>query len=198
MYIASPDPGVYNLISDFDIGKPGTANIGTKRGIYSMGKKVKNPDDPMSKLDKYDGMPGPGAYTSKLMTIGHSGPMYNLQGRSHNVNGKLTYFLFSFCLHFLDPINLAIKKNNPPPGYYGQGIEINKYGKYALSTISNSKAANWSPSKSRFDERRRTETPGPGVYNPSDNINGKFVLSGTINHGTSIMRPAPKLKRFKS
>ena len=90
MYIASPDPGVYNLISDFDIGKPGTANIGTKRGIYSMGKKVKNPDDPMSKLDKYDGMPGPGAYTSKLMTIGHSGPMYNLQGRSHNVNGKFS------------------------------------------------------------------------------------------------------------
>jgi len=81
-------------------------------------------------------MPGPGAYTSKLMTIGHSGPMYNLQGGSHNVN---------------DPINVAIKKNNPPPGFYGQGIEINKYGKYALSTISNSKAANWSPSKSRFD-----------------------------------------------
>ena len=96
MFIASPDPGVYNLISDFDIGKPGTANIGTKRGIYSMGKKVKNPDDPMSKLDKYDGMPGPGAYTSKLMTIGHSGPMYNLQGRSHNVNGKFYKIFFSF------------------------------------------------------------------------------------------------------
>ena len=73
------------MISDFDIGKPGTANIGTKRGLYSMGKKVK--------LDRIDGMPGPGAYTSKLMTIGHSGPMFNLQGRSHNVNGKYTYSL---------------------------------------------------------------------------------------------------------
>lgn len=78
VYIASPDPGVYNLISDFDIGKPGTANIGTKRGIYSMGKKIKSPDDPMSKMEKYDGLPGPGAYTSKLMTIGHSGPSFNL------------------------------------------------------------------------------------------------------------------------
>lgn len=77
-FIASPDPGNYNLISDFDIGKPGTANIGTKRGVYSMGRKCKNPEDPMSKLGKFDEMPGPGAYTSKLMTIGHSGPMFNL------------------------------------------------------------------------------------------------------------------------
>ena len=93
---------------------------------------------------------------------------------------------------------MAIKKNNPPPGYYGQGIEINKYGNYPLSTIQNSRAANWSPSKSRFDNRRKTETPGPGGYNPSDMSNGNYVLSGTINHGTSIMKPAPKLKRFKS
>ena len=78
LHVASPDPGVYTMISDFDIGKPGTANIGTKRGLYSMGKKIKNPEDPMHKLDHFNGMPGPGAYTSKLMTIGHSGPMFNL------------------------------------------------------------------------------------------------------------------------
>ena len=94
---------------------------------------------------------------------------------------------------------MAIKKNNPPPGYYGQGVSINKIGVYPLSTISNSRAANWSPSKNRFDERRKTETPGPGGYNPSDISNGGlYVLSGTQNHGTNIMRPPPPLKRFKS
>ena len=47
----SPDPGVYELKSDFDIGKPGTAGW-TKRGIYTFGvgrqmyQKVYLPEDP--------------------------------------------------------------------------------------------------------------------------------------------------------
>jgi hypothetical protein len=45
-----------------------------------------------------------------------------------------------------------IKKNIPGPGTYGMGIEINKYGVYNLSTISNSRAANWSPAKERFSK----------------------------------------------
>lgn len=84
---------------------------------------------------------------------------------------------------------MAIKKNVPAPGHYGQGIEINKTGKYAISTIKNSKAANWSPNKKRFDDRRRTETPGPGVYSPSDYSGGLYLLSGNKNHGTHTMRP---------
>lgn len=53
----SPDPGHYDLKSDFDIGKPGTANS-TKRGIYSFGigrdsyKKVYLPEDPGMATDR--------------------------------------------------------------------------------------------------------------------------------------------------
>lgn len=41
-----------------------------------MGKKCFKPED--SCYDSNSVMPGPGAYTSKLMTIGHSGPHFNL------------------------------------------------------------------------------------------------------------------------
>lgn len=48
------------------------------------------------------------------------------------------------------------KQNVPGPGCYGSGVEMNKYGVYNVSTMSNSKAANWSPSKKRFhDEGHR-------------------------------------------
>lgn len=52
--------------------------------------------------------------------MGHEGQKWNIQGRSQNVR---------------DPVYIAIKKNIPAPGHYGQGIEINKTGKYHLSTI---------------------------------------------------------------
>jgi hypothetical protein len=51
-----------------------------------------------------------------------------------------------------------------------------------LSTIKNSKAANWSPSR-RFNMRRASDTPGPGVYNPSDYQNGHYLLSNFKTHG---------------
>jgi hypothetical protein len=91
----------------------------------------------------------------------------------------------------LDPINIQINKNTPAPGQYGRGIEINALGKYTLSTIKNSRAANWSPSKKRFSQIRTNETPGPGVYNPSDYTNGGlYVLSNFKNRGTpAIIRP---------
>jgi hypothetical protein len=76
------------------------------------------------------------------------------------------------CSYFcaLEPLHQNIKKNIPGPGTYGQGIEINKYGVYKLSTIENSRAAAWSPSKNRFvdDMRHKRDMPGPGDYHPSD------------------------------
>jgi hypothetical protein len=74
----------------------------------------------------------------------------------------------------LEPLTQNIKKNIPGPGAYDQVIEINKYGVYNLSTIENSRAAAWSPSKKRFvDERRHMrDVPGPGDYHPSDTIKG--------------------------
>ena len=53
--LASPDPGIYQLKSDFDMGKPSTANTakgGTKSGVYTFGisrdkyEKVYLPEDP--------------------------------------------------------------------------------------------------------------------------------------------------------
>jgi len=81
-----------------------------------------------------------------------------------------------------------MKKNTPAPGFYGQGIEMNALGVYSLSTVKNSKAAAWSPSKQRFTLVRRNETPGPGVYNPSDYCNGIYVLSNFKNRGAPHIR----------
>jgi hypothetical protein len=95
---------------------------------------------------------------------------------------------FSQLLNYLiEPINTCIKNNVPGPGTYGQGIEINKFGKYSISTIANSRAANWSPSKKRFidENRHKREIPGPGVYFPSDyNGNMGYVLSTNKNLGS--------------
>ena len=74
----------------------------------------------------------------------------------------------------LEPLTQNIKKNIPGPGAYGYGIEMNKYGMYNLSTIENSRAAVWSPSKKRFVEEMRhmRDVPGPGDYHPCDTIRG--------------------------
>lgn len=64
---------------------------------------------------------------------------------------------------------------------------MNKYGVYQLSTIENSKAAAWSPSKKRFDEseyKHKRSVPGPGNYNPSDyNGSGQYLLSNFKSYG---------------
>jgi hypothetical protein len=64
---------------------------------------------------------------------------------------------------------------------------MNKFGVYKISTISNSRAANWSPSKNRFvdETRHRKDLPGPGVYNPSDySGNFGYILSTNKNRGS--------------
>lgn len=85
-----------------------------------------------------------------------------------------------------EPINTCIKANVPGPGHYGQGIEINKYGKYSISTYANSRAANWSPSKNRFvdEDRSKKNLPGPGMYHPSDYSGSQgYILSTFKNSG---------------
>jgi len=87
----------------------------------------------------------------------------------------------------IEPINTNIKNNVPGPGTYGQGIEMNKYGKYSISTHANSKAANWSPSKNRFvdEDRHKKDLPGPGGYNPSDYSGSLgYILSTNKNFGS--------------
>lgn len=186
----SPPPGSYNLVSDFDIGNPKKGFSITKGHLYSFGgphslyKKVYNPEAPQAVNIEH--LPGPGQYDDKTLCIGHDGIKYKMQGRSTNMAGK-----FPIAIDFLtDPMNISIKKNTPAPGHYGRGIEINALGVYSLSTIKNSKAAAWSPSKKRFSQVRTNQTPGPGNYNPSDYSNGLYVLSNFKNRGTPhIIRP---------
>ena len=93
-------------------------------------------------------------------------------------------------------MNISIKKNTPAPGQYGRGIEINPLGLYCVSTISNSKAAAFSPSKHRFQPERPSVTPGPGVYNPSDYTNGHYLTSNFKNRGSpSYTKPHYHIRR---
>ena len=112
-----------------------------------------------------------------------------MKGRVLDVNGKQifpTYFGQHFFL-ILEPLMSNIKKNIPGPGTYGMGIEINKYGVYNLSTISNSRAANWSPAKERFNKqelKEKIKVPGPGSYNPNDYDGVQYLLSNFKTYGT--------------
>ena len=92
--------------SDFDLGKPNTANTakgGSKRGIYTFGvsrdhyQKVYLPEDPKQTAD-FSSIPGPGTYSTKLMTIGNEGIKYNIQHRTKNVNGKFLFFVLTIFL----------------------------------------------------------------------------------------------------
>lgn len=126
-------------------------------------------------------MPGPGHYDSVIYNCGNDSknPKYNIQGRTHNID---------------EPLSINVKKNIPGPGTYNDVIEINKYGVYNVSTIGNSRAAAWSPSKNRFieydnDLRHKKVIPGPGQYNDDDYQGGKYLLSSFKNYGTRKMIP---------
>ena len=69
-----------------------------------------------------------------------------------------------------------------------------------MSTIENSKAAAWSPSKNRFieydnDLRHKKVIPGPGNYDPDDYAGGKYLLSSFKNYGTRKMMPDSQTNR---
>lgn len=95
-------------------------------------------------------IPGPGTYDVRIKKMGTEGRKTAMHSRHREA---------------LDPYNVMTKENVPGPGCYGSGVEMNKYGVYNVSTMSNSKAANWSPSKKRFHDeghRLRALIPGPG------------------------------------
>ena len=77
-------------------------------------------------------IPGPGHYTHNHKAIGQD-------VKSFLFKGKMA--------HFADPVVLRQKADVPGPGIYGNGLEINKLGVYVLSTVENSRATKWSPSK---------------------------------------------------
>lgn len=73
--LASPPPGSYNLLSDFDIGNKKLTNT-TKAGLYSFGishkhyKKVYMPHQKTS-VAHPDAVPGPGHYNPSINTVAH-------------------------------------------------------------------------------------------------------------------------------
>mmetsp|Transcript_2740 Transcript_2740/g.4685 ORF Transcript_2740/g.4685 Transcript_2740/m.4685 type:complete len:128 (+) Transcript_2740:430-813(+) len=105
------------------------------------------------------------------MNIGSEGKKWAFQGRIKN---------------HAEPYVINEKENVPGPGHYEPGMDINKLGVYSLSTISNSRAAAWSPSKKRFvdQNKHKAEIPGPGEYNPSDYNAGSYILSNFKNYGS--------------
>ena len=77
--LGSPPPGQYPLVSDFDIGNP-KKGLSVKKGhLYSFGaphsiyRKVYNPENPQSRTE---GMPGPGTYNDKTLSVGYGGLKY--------------------------------------------------------------------------------------------------------------------------
>ena len=74
----SPDPGLYDLKSQFEIGRPGTSNTTSKAGVYSFGigrdkyEKVYLPSRKIT-VNMDPSQPGPGTYTSSLYSVGTEG-----------------------------------------------------------------------------------------------------------------------------
>jgi len=87
--LESPDPGRYNLRSEFDIGRPGTTNTVTKPCLYSFGigrKYYEKVYSPQNKITNDPNIPGPGCYDQSYQTVEkNKGKHYKMQGRSKNV-----------------------------------------------------------------------------------------------------------------
>lgn len=94
--------------------------------------------------------PGPGTYVPQH-PIGHDALKFKLKSRND----------------YHDPARLALKKNIPPPGAYGDKLALAANGTYNHnSEYVNSKAAKWAPPYDRFklDKSSYRINPGPGTY----------------------------------
>lgn len=134
--------------------------------------KVYNPLDNSPRGSESKAIPGPGEYKYKNMAIGQDSRHFSFLRRTRNSQ---------------EPENIMIKGAVPGPGSYMPATSMSSIGKYPISTLPNSKAANWSPSKIRFFDsaRRSKDQPGPGAYNPSDieSTNGSYIVSNFKNNG---------------
>jgi hypothetical protein len=70
-------------------------------------------------------------------------------------------------------------------------MSTKKDGNYVLSTIPTVKHGRISPSK-RFVDMSKGESaqkPGPGTYDPTDYINGEYIISNFRSKAVKILRP---------
>lgn len=156
--------------------------------MYSFGighqhyKKVYLPATQTFNLDP--DCPGPGNYATEYYNIGRHGKKPTFHQRQHDVTS---------------PLSINIKNSNPGPGAYKPQIEINKFGKYNVSTLRNSLAANWSPSARFVDDLRHSKNfPGPGSYRDVDcmtqNSEMKFISSNFRSPESTRFKYPKKLK----
>jgi len=90
-FLDSPPP--YDLVSEFEIGKPGTSRNKTKSNMFSFGigrelmcKKIYAPGQ-VDYVDPFK--PGPGSYEIDANDrLGSAGRTFKMQGRSKNMQGK--------------------------------------------------------------------------------------------------------------
>lgn len=105
----------------------------------------------------------------------------------------LKFTLKSRIKNLREPAEVAKKADVPGPGHY-KSIGFDAEGKYAVSTIPNSRAAVWSPPKSkRFQDlmRHAHEKPDPCTYNPSHvhSVNDSYILSTMKTYGVPKIVP---------
>ena len=98
-----------------------------------------------------------------------------------------------------EPAVINKRKNIPGPGTYEPKTNMNKIGVYSVSTMPNSKAQAWSPSKKRFEDFNKFKAglPGPADYNSSDYQGGVYVLSTHKNLG-NIKISQDSSRKFKN
>ena len=90
-YVDSPPPGLYQLKSEFDIGKPGTSSHVTKNHIYGFGishKAYNKVYRPHQLAQSSSDTPGPGHYVPEIYNIGRHSKKMSLHGKVKNIAGK--------------------------------------------------------------------------------------------------------------
>lgn len=92
VYLDSPPPGTYQLMTDFDVGNPKKSRM-TKSGCYSFGishkayQRVYMPNQKHRALDTHE-IPGPGHYKTKMFTVGFNSKTSQLHGKIENPQSK--------------------------------------------------------------------------------------------------------------
>ena len=100
---------------------------------------------------------------------------------------NLTY---PFCYIIVFPLTTSTTKGIVPgPGAHNMPPSMDPKGRYSLSKYKNSLARVWNPKKSERFARCVTEVPGPGSYQPNNDLSnsGHYVLSNNPSSGKRVI-----------
>lgn len=73
----------------------------------------------------------------------------------------------------------------PGPGRYESAENLNKIGKYYTTKHPCSQSKVWNPKRSKRFSKSTTDAPGPGTYQPCNDLSasGDYVLSQNVSAG---------------